>query len=216
MDLIGGYLLILLVLFAANISLIFGNYRLNNIKLIMASLMFSVMTFLLIYASGYLEIQQIFLLDNFSYIFLVIAILIFASTVYYVKTDNFKLPLYVVSAVYFMSVVLFASQSTLDISSTVSYSLFVFLIMFIVYQLTKLLRHAKRQYSVIVGEYMSLSSILMFIFALTYNSTRNLDYTMFSPFLILTPTYQLIYVIIGIIVVLVVGVVINDNKGGNS
>lgn len=216
MDLIGGYLLILLVLFAANISLIFGNYRLNNIKLIMASLMFSVMTFLLIYASGYLEIQQIFLLDNFSYIFLVIAILIFASTVYYVKTDNFKLPLYVVSAVYFMSVVLFAFQSTLDISSTVSYSLFVFLIMFIVYQLTKLLRHAKRQYPVIVGEYMSLSSILMFIFALTYNSTRNLDYTMFSPFLILTPTYQLIYVIIGIIVVLVVGVVINDNKGGNS
>ena len=216
MDLIGGYLLILLVLFAANISLIFGNYRLNNIKLIMASLMFSVMTFLLIYASGYLEIQQIFLLDNFSYIFLVIAILIFASTVYYVKTDNFKLPLYVVSAVYFMSVVLFASQSTLDIFSTALYSLFVFLIMFIVYQLTKLLRHAKRQYSVIVGEYMSLSSILMFIFALTYNSTRNLDYTMFSPFLILTPTYQLIYVIIGIIVVLVVGVVINDNKGGNS
>ena len=216
MDLIGGYLLILLVLFAANISLIFGNYRLNNIKLIMASLMFSVMTFLLIYASGYLEIQQIFLLDNFSYIFLVIAILIFASTVYYVKTDNFKLPLYVVSAVYFMSVVLFAAQSTIDISSRVSYSFFVFLIMFIVYQLTKLLRHAKRQYPVIVGEYMSLSSILMFIFALTYNSTRNLDYTMFSPFLILTPTYQLIYVIIGIIVVLVVGVVINDNKGGNS
>lgn len=216
MDLIGGYLLILLVLFAANISLIFGNYRLNNIKLIMASLMFSVMTFLLIYASCYLENQLSFLSDNFSYIFLVIAILIFASTVYYVKTDNFKLPLYVVSAVYFMSVVLFASQSTLDISSTVSYSLFVFLIMFIVYQLTKLLRHAKRQYPVIVGEYMSLSSILMFIFALTYNSTRNLDYTMFSPFLILTPTYQLIYVIIGIIVVLVVGVVINDNKGGNS
>lgn len=216
MDLIGGYLLILLVLFAANISLIFGNYRLNNIKLIMASLMFSVITFLLIYASGYLENQLSFLSDNFSYIFLVIAILIFASTVYYVKTDNFKLPLYVVSAVYFISVVLFASQSTLDISSTVSYSLFVFLIMFIVYQLTKLLRHAKRQYPVIVGEYMSLSSILMFIFALTYNSTRNLDYTMFSPFLILTPTYQLIYVIIGIIVVLVVGVVINDNKGGNS
>ena len=216
MDLIGGYLLILLVLFAANISLIFGNYRLNNIKLIMASLMFSVMTFLLIYASGYLENQLSFLSDNFSYIFLVIAILIFASTVYYVKTDNFKLPLYVVSALYFMSVVLFASQSTLDIFSTALYSLFVFLIMFIVYQLTKLLRHAKRQYPVIVGEYMSLFSILMFIFTLTYNSTRNLDYTMFSPFLILTPTYQLIYVIIGIIVVLVVGVVINDNKGGNS
>jgi hypothetical protein len=43
-----------------------------------------------------------------------------------------------------------------------------------------------------------------------------LDYTMFSSFLILTPTYQLIYVVIGIIVVLVVGVLINDSKGGNS
>jgi len=36
---------------------------------------------------------------------------------------------------------------------------------------------------------------------------------MFSPFLILTPTYQLIYVVIGIIVVLVAGVLINDTRG---
>ena len=93
---------------------------------------------------------------------------------------------------------------------------FVFVILFVVYQLTKLLHHAKREYSIIVGEYMSLFSVLMFIFAVTYNSIINLDYTMFSPFLILTPTHQLIYVVIGIIVVLVVGVLINDAKGGNS
>ena len=96
------------------------------------------------------------------------------------------------------------------------YSLLVFIMLFVVYQLTKLLHHAKRQYPVIIGEYMSLFAVLTFIFALTYNSTLNLDYSMFSPFLILTPTYQLIYVIIGIIVVLVIGVLINDSKGGNS
>ena len=93
------------------------------------------------------------------------------------------------------------------------YSLLFFIILFVVYQLTKLLHHAKRQYSVIIGEYMTLASILIFLFALTYNSTLNLNYTMFSSFLILTPTYQLIYVIIGIVVVLVAGVLINDVRG---
>jgi hypothetical protein len=96
------------------------------------------------------------------------------------------------------------------------YSLFVFIILFVVYQLTKLLHHAKREYPVIVGEYMSLFAVLMFIFALTYYSTMTLDYTMFSSFLILTPTYQLIYVVIGIIAVLIAGVLLNDTKGGNS
>ena len=41
MDLIGGYLLILLVLFSANISLLLGNYKVNNAKLIIISVMFS-------------------------------------------------------------------------------------------------------------------------------------------------------------------------------
>ena len=63
---------------------------------------------------------------------------------------------------------------------------------------------------------MCLFAILMFIFALTYDSARTIDYTAFSPFLILTPTYQLIYIIIAIVVILVVGVLINDVKGGNS
>jgi len=92
----------------------------------------------------------------------------------------------------------------------------MFIILFVVYQLSKLLHHAKRQYSAIIGEYMCLFSILIFIFAFTYVSTLNLDYNMFSAFLILTPTYQLIYVIIAVIVILVIGVLINDSKGGNS
>ena len=123
--------------------------------------------------------------------------------------------MYAVIITFLISMVLFASQATMDIFTILLYSLFVFIVLFVVYQLTKLLHHAKREYPVIVGEYMSLFAVLMFIFALTYNSTLNLDYTMFSSFLILTPTYQLVYVIIGIIVVLVVGVLIND-KGGNS
>lgn len=216
MDLIGGYLLILLVLFTANIALILGNYKFDNVKLIIVSVISFVVSFLLMYASSYLNVQLAFLLANFSYIFLIITIIIIASLIYYVKTDKFEKSLYAIAITFLISIVLFTSQATLDIFTMLLYSLFVFIVLFVVYQLTKLLRHAKREYPVIVGEYMSLFAVLMFIFALTFYSTITLDYTMFSSFLILTPTYKLIYVIIGIIVVLIVGVLINDTKGGNS
>ena len=216
MDLIGGYLLLLLVLFTANIALMLGNYKFNSVRLIAVSAISFVISFSLIYVSGHLNAQLAFLLDNFSYIFLIIAAIIIVSMICYVKKGNFKASLYIMLIAFLISMVLFASQASMDIFTMLLYSLLVFIVLFIVYQLTKLLHHAKREYPVIVGEYMSLFAVLMFIFALTYNSTLNLDYTMFSSFLILTPTYHLIYVIIGIIVVLVVGVLINDSKGGNS
>jgi hypothetical protein len=213
MDLIGGYLLLLLVLFSANISLMLGNYKFNNVKLAFISAIFFIGSFLLMYVSSHLNLV---LLDNLAYVFLIISLIVIASAIYYVKSDSIKIPLYVLMLSFLTSTVLFASQATIDIFTILLYSLLVFIVLFVVYQLTKLLHYAKREYPVIVGEYMSLFAVLMFIFALTYNSTLNLDYTMFSSFLILTPTYQLIYVIIGIIVVLVVGVLINDGKGGNS
>ena len=213
MDLIGGYLLVVMVLFVANIALMLGNYKLSNLKVIVLSLICSAITFAIMNVSSLLNGQLSFLLDYFSYLFLAITIIIFVSIVYYIRRDDFKIPFYAISLAFVISTVLLSSQANLDFLSMALYSLLVFIILFVVYQLTKLLHHAKRQYSVVIGEYMSLFSILMFIFALTYNSTKALDYSMFSPFLILTPTYQLIYVIIGIIVVLVVGVLINDTRG---
>ena len=213
MDLIGGYLLVVMALFVANIALMLGNYNLGNLKVIILSLICSAITFAIMNASSLLNGQLSFLSDYFSYLFLAIAIIIFVSIVYYIRRDDFKLPFYSISLAFVISTVLLSSQANLDFLSMALYSLLVFIILFVVYQLTKLLHHAKRQYPVVMGEYMSLFSILMFIFALTYNSTKALDYSMFSPFLILTPTYQLIYVIIGIIVVLVVGVLINDTRG---
>ena len=213
MDLIGGYLLVVMALFVANIALMLGNYNLGNLKVIILSLICSAITFAIMNASSLLNGQLSFLSDYFSYLFLAIAIIIFVSIVYYIRRDDFKLPFYSISLAFVISTVLLSSQANLDFLSMALYSLLVFIILFVVYQLTKLLHHAKRQYPVVMGEYMSLFSILMFIFALTYDSTKALDYSMFSPFLILTPTYQLIYVIIGIIVVLVVGVLINDTRG---
>ena len=213
MDLIGGYLLVMLVLFTGNIALLMGNVKINNLKLIATSILFSIVVFIILNVSVYLNIS---ILDYFSYIFLIISLILFFVIFYFIRNNNFKLALCSILALFIISLTLFCSQTSLNYLEMILYSLCVFIILFVVYQLSKLLHHAKRQYSVIIGEYMCLFSILTLIFALTYNSTLNLDYSMFSPFLILTPTYQLIYVIIAIIAVLVIGVFINDSKGGNS
>ena len=213
MDLIGGYLLVMLVLFAGNIALLMGNSKINNLKLILISLFFSIIIFILLNISVYLKIS---LLDYFGYIFLIISIVLFFVIFYFIRYNKVKLALYMVMALFFISLILFCSQTSLNHLERIIYSLCIFIILFVVYQLSKLLHHAKRQYSAIIGEYMCLFSILTLIFALTYNSTLNLDYSMFSPFLILTPTYQLIYVIIAIIAALIIGVFINDSRGGNS
>jgi hypothetical protein len=212
MDLMGGYLLIMLVLFAGNIALLLGSYKLNNLKALAVSLMLSVITFVLINASGCLNIS---LLDYFSYIFLALSIFVFILMFLSTKKNHSEVLLYSVLIIFAFSAMLISSQTNLEFFSSILYSLLFFIILFVGYKLSKLLHHAKRQYSVIIGEYMCLFSILVFIFALTYESAKTLDYAAFSPFLILTPTYQLIYVVIGIIVVLVIGVLIND-KGGNS
>lgn len=210
MDLMSAYLLIVLVLFAGNIALLLGNSRFSNPKLVMISLTFSIVTFLLINASSYLNI---YLLDYFAYVFLIAAILVFALMVYCTRNNKPKELLCSVVLIFIILTILISSQANLDFFYTILYSLLVFIILFVVYQLTKLLHHAKRQYSVIIGEYMCLALILVFIFAMTYNSTITLDYTAFDPFLILTPTYQLVYVVIGIVVVLVAGVLLNDYRG---
>ena len=41
MDLIGGYLIVMLVLFTGNIALLMGNIKINNLKLIATSILFS-------------------------------------------------------------------------------------------------------------------------------------------------------------------------------
>ena len=216
MDLIGGYLLIVLILFAANFSLLMGNFKIDNIKLILMSFAVFIISFILMMVSGYLNGIFSFLMDYFSYFFIIISISVFLTFLYYFRKNNLRFSIASTIILFVISIVALSSQSKLSLFDCLLYSLFGFIILFVVYQLTKLLIHAKRDYPVIIGEYMSLFAILLFIFGLTYNSTRALNYNMFSPFLILTPTYQLIYVIIGLIVIMVIGVVYNDYIGGNS
>lgn len=216
MDLFGGYLLLVLILFAGNIALLAGDFNLNKIKFVSLDILSFLIIFILMNASIYLKDALIILQDYFGIIFLMMAIIIFIAVLIYTKMGNLKISICVISILAMISIIFLSSQSVFGMFDMLLYSLMAFITLFVVYHISKLLHHAKRQYPIIVGEYMCLFSLLMFIFALTYDSTRTLDYTMFSSFLILTPLYQLIYVVIAIVVILVIGVLINDNKGGNS
>ena len=216
MDLMGGYLLICLVLFSANLALLIGNFKLDNLKVVVLSLICAIVSFALMNISINFKTSLSFLLGYFNFIFLVIAVAIFLIMLYYTKKEEIKLSIYLISAIALVLIVFLSSQSDLTLFSSITYSLLVFIVFFVVYQLSKLLVHAKRPYPVIIGEFMCLFAILIFIFALTYYSTFALDYSMFSAFLILTPLYKLMYVVIGIVVLMVVGVLLNETSGGNS
>ncbi|MBR2557523.1 MAG: peptide ABC transporter permease [Methanobrevibacter sp.] len=221
MDLISGYLLILLVLFMGNIALMLGNYKISHIKILLISALFSIIIFVLMYCAGLFKSSLYFFMGYFNYFFIVVAVLQFMVLIYYNydSEKNLKSSIFTLVLIFLVLVVILSSQSNLiSFESCLLFSLVAFTVLFVVYQVSKLLTHAKRDYPIVVGEYMSLSSILIFIFALTYHSTLSLDYSMFTSFLILTPTYQLVYVCISIGVVLMIGLLYNDKqmKGGKN
>ena len=216
MDLMGGYLLICLILFSANLALFIGNFKLDNLKVVILSLICAIASFALINISSIFKSSLSFLLGYFNFIFLIVAIAIFLIMLHYTKEEEMKISIYSISAIALVLTVLLSSQSDLMLFDSIVYSLLVFIVFFVVYQLSKLLVHAKSPYPIIIGEFMCLFAVLIFIFAMTYYSTFTLDYSMFSAFLILTPLYKLMYVIIGIVILIVIGVLLNETSGGNS
>ena len=199
MDLISGYLLIIVLLLTINISLFLGNFKLNNIELLGISTTISLLSFISIYLSRYFQSDLSFMLN---YFFIILSLILFFIFLFYFKNRKYLvLSIVILIGVFVGSIFILSSQTS---QFNFLYSLFVFILVFLIYQITKLLYHAKREYPVIIGEFTSLSTILIFIFGLTYFSTLNLNQEMFSSFLILTPTYQLIYVIILLVVILIV------------
>lgn len=221
MNLISGYLLIVAILFTISIALMLGNYKINNVKLLIVSLIISALIFLDIKGAIYFKNNLAFLMNYLNYFFIILAIAQFIVLIYYIKDSvgHLKSSISALGAIFFISVFILSSQSNLgSLLDCLLFSLIIFVCLFLAYQISKLLIHAKREYPVVIGEYMCLSSILIAIFGLTYYSTLNLDYSMFTPFLILTPTYKLIYMVIGIVIILIMGLLYNDKqmKGGNG
>ena len=209
LDLILGYLLIIIILFSLNIGLILGYFKFDDKKNTVITMVIGIILLIIMAISSVLTIN---LLDYLSYVFILISIIIFAILFIYLKKNNLRLPLYIIIILYYLVVLILSSQ--LKEYSLFNYSLAILsvILMIVAVQLSKLLMYAKRPYYMIVGEYMSLMGILIFIFGLTNNSVMQLNHEMFSSFLILTPTYLLVYVIIGIIFVLIIGFYLNDKN----
>ncbi len=210
LSLFEGYLLIFVALFAVNISLFLGNFKINNLKAIIIAVLFGILLIGVNSVSSYFKDILAFLSGNFGYLFIIMAIVLFILAWCYLKKKEVTL-IYVVLC-YIVMLSISAHIAEFPIFNSLLLALFLVIIMFVVYQLSKLLFYAKREYSLIVGEYMILESILIFILGLTYWSVKDLDYSMFSAYLILTPTYQLVYVVILIIFILIVGLYYNDKQ----
>lgn len=209
-DLIFSYLLITTILFSANIGLFFGNFRLTNIKSSLIFMLIGIIFFIVAFTSSLLTFN---LSDYLSYIFILISVIIFILMIVYLKVDiKVTLVISITIILYYITSFLLASQLNEHIFNGLLLSIVSIIVMIVAFQSSKLLIFAKRPYNVLIGEFMSLFGILIFLFGLTYISIKNLDYGMFSSFLILTPTYQLIYVIMGIVIVLIIGSYWNDKK----
>ena len=209
-NLMWGYLFVITLLFSTNIGLLLGNFKLNDKKAIMNSCILGILLFVLTNVSNRISFN---LLDYMAYIFIIIAIAVFIVLAVFLKQENFKNSIVSIIVLFYVSALILTFQiDGFYIFDSLFLSIISIIIMFIAYKTSNLLKYAKRPYNVIVGEYMSLEGILIFLFGLTFISIMQLDYTMFSSFLILTPTYQLIYVIIGIIIILIIGTYWNDKK----
>ena len=204
LDLILGYLIIINLLFNVNTGLTLGNYKINNLKLVLISITIGILFFVVINIANTVSIN---LVGFLTYFFMILSIVLFI-----IYWKNIKAPI-TSTILYFISSFILASQlNGLSFINSTALTLISILTIIVSFQLSKLLHYAKREYNIIVGEYMSLMIILIFIFGLTYYSTLTLDYKMFSSFLILTPTYKLIYVIILIAIIFIIGLYWNDKK----
>ncbi len=211
-DLFGAYLLIIVLLFAGNIGLYSSDLNLSKDRYALLSIGLAVVILIITFFSDSFNLNFP-LSDNLGWLFIIIAIILFILNYINSKTENYFNRIYVLTiAIFLITIFLLSSQEGADLYISSLLCALFFIIMIVLRPVSDLLHYAKREFDVIVGEFISLEVVLIFILGITFWSLLNLDYEMFSSFLILTPTYQLIYIIIAIIVILIIGLYYNDRK----
>lgn len=220
LNLIFNYLIIFILVLGITIGFFVSKSGFNNKKSIGIFLITSFLLFLALFFSK--NLFNLFnFLEGYMYIlFFSVAIILFIMDLAFIKLNNddkfsldSKNTIFVVLSIFLTLIVSFmmASQyEILGIFDIVISVVVLFIASFVTFQLSKLLQYAKRPFHLIISEYIILEIILIVILGLTYTSTKNLDWTMFSSYLILTPTYLVLYTIVAIIGILLIGVYLND------
>lgn len=217
MDLIFEYLTVYILLFSANIGFLVRKFDFKQSKIILFSIVYALGIFILSFRLSSLNYHNE-IIPIIPYILFLVSIIMLIFTIRYVgfgrnygiENDNIILYGTVASSFLAIGILSLGWNSNDLIFSSLELAILSFVVVFLVYKISKIFNNAKRPYYGVIGEYMFLEFILLLILALTFLSVRELDYSMFGSFIILTPTYQVLYMILAIVIILVLGVLYND------
>lgn len=219
MDLIFEYLIVFILLFVANIAFLLRGHDSNRNKFIPLCLVYALAVFLLSFGLSSLNLQDA-AIPFVPYVLFIVSVFMLILSVRFVsfgrnldKTDD-NLVFYgtFLSSIISIAVLSLALNTSNPFFTGLELAILSIVVMFLIYKISKIFKNAKRPYYAVVGEYMFLEFILLLILSLTFFSVRELDYSIFSSFLILTPTYQIMYMLLAIGIIFVLGVLYSDFK----
>ena len=217
MDLIFEYLIVFILLFSTNVGFLVRKFNFNRNKFILFNLGYAIIIFVLSTLCSNLNYQNE-AISFIPYLLFLLSFLMLIFTIRYVsfgrnyRKEDDKVVLYgtILSSLIAIGALSLGLKADNLILSCLELAILSFVVVFLVYKISRIFKKAKRPYYGVIGEYMFLEFILLLILALTFFSVRELDYSMFGSFIILTPTYQVLYMILTIVIILVLGVLYND------
>lgn len=217
MDLIFEYLIVFILLFVANIAFLVRKSNFNKNKFIPFAIIYGAIVFVLSFICPSLNLGES-VIPVMPYILAFVSLLMLIITIRYVSLgrnygiENDRIVFYgtVLSSLISIGALSLCLKTNNLIFTSLELAILSFIVMFLVYKISRIFNNAKRPYYAVIGEYMFLEFVFLLILALTFGTVRELDYSMFGSFLILTPTYQVLYTIIIILIILVLGVLYSD------
>ncbi len=217
MDLFFEYLIVFILLFVANIAFLVRKFDFNKGKFLPFVLIYGAIVFVLSFICSSLRIGD-YVIPIIPYILGFVSLLVLLLAIRFVSfgrnfaVENDNAVLYGTVSLSFVSIsaLSLCLKSENLVLNSLELAILAIVVMFLVYKISRIFNNAKRPYYAVIGEYMFLEFIFLLILALTFSAVRELDYSIFKSFLILTPTYQLMYAIIVILIILVLGVLYSD------
>ncbi|MCC7553732.1 MAG: hypothetical protein KO202_04450 [Methanobacteriaceae archaeon] len=215
-DLILGFLFVTIIFIGLNNGFLCSNKNLNPKKTSAYSLFLFFIFIIVLILIKLFNINFNFLNSYLNIIFLIIAILLLLFSVILILNYKKDFSSYNPLILAIFSLFTLAIILNLIFANDVLFIIFLGLVLvisiFLSFFMSNLLKYAQKPFPLLISEFIILQSIFFFLSALTYDSIKNLDYSMFNSFLILTPTYKLIYIAIGIVTLLLIGLYLNDQE----
>jgi len=221
MNLIWEYIIIIIILFGINMGLLLNATKYNSKKSITFSFIYAILIFIISLIALNFSSSLTFLSNYIEYILFIVGVLLFILIVQYlyiwnerktkeleIKSLTFIGNIICSIILIFTLVALWEPQGSIFINA----GLIAIIILVISLISLKFSKNIVGGVSGGISEYMILESILIIIFGLTFTYVRDLDYKSFTPFTMLTPTYQIVILIIGVIALFVIGIFINDSR----